>query len=194
VLSFADSTDGNQRDSYADRLAGFLGDLVDELTRSGTDVRYCAQVIRDGQFGDRVLGQDNSVQRVAFQRSASSAAAVFDTYASAEVVLTNRLHSFLFALSQGALAVVVTDPAIHGKIVGIIRDMGLPELLVDLNGLDSETLIGHIDRVLADGEGILDRVSAHFDEQAERLHHWVDGWLGTPVDPDRRVVTDARAA
>ncbi len=35
-------------------------------------------------------------------------------------MLTNRLHSFLFALSQGALAVVVTDPATHGKIVGIV--------------------------------------------------------------------------
>ena len=194
VLSFAASTDGHLQETYADQLAAFLRELVDEITASGTDVRYCAQVVRDAQFGNRVLAHDSRVPRIAFERSASSAATVFDTYRTADVVLTNRLHSFLFALSQGAPAIVVTDPAMHGKIVGIVAEMGLPELLVDINGLDTATLLQHIDRVRGDRQRILARVTEYFGEQADRLHHLVDGWLGEPVGPKESVAADARAA
>ncbi len=194
ILSFAASTDGHLQDSYADLLAGFLRQLVDEMQCSGTDVRYCAQVVRDARFGDRVLARTSSVPRIAFERTAAGAGAVFDTYQAADVVLTNRLHSFLFALSQGAPAIVVTDPAMHGKIVGIVEQMGLPELLVDINGLDPATLLLHMDRVRADRHRILARVAEYFGEQSDRLHDLVDGWLGEPVGSGEPVAADARAA
>ena len=140
VLSFAGSTDGHLQPAYADQLASFLQAYL--AVRPAVPHTWCAQVVRDAAYGDRVLVDHPDVERVSFERDAASADRIFASYASAELVLTNRLHSFLFALSQGALAVVVTDPATHGKIVGIIEEMGLPELLVPLDGLDPGRVAG----------------------------------------------------
>lgn len=62
----------------------------------------------------------------------------FAIYHSAQYVFSNRLHVLLFALRQGAVAYAVVDPAVNTKIVGIYRDMGLAELIIDINNLPSE--------------------------------------------------------
>lgn len=194
VLSFAASTDGHPQEDYADRLAAFLKDYLAFLAPTGTAVRYCAQVVRDAQFGDRVLAGHPQVPRVAFERTKQTADAVFQTYSGAETVLTNRLHSFLFALSQGAVAIVVTDPARHGKIVGIIQEMGLPELLVSLDGLTPQVLADHVDAVNRDRARIIGTVRAFFDAQTRRLESLLDDLLAAPAVTDSMVATDARAA
>jgi len=194
VLSFAASTDGHLQEDYADQLAAFLKDYLAFLAPTGTLVSYCAQVVRDAQFGDRVLAGHPEVPRVAFARSKQTADAVFDTYAGAEVVLTNRLHSFLFALSQGAVAIVVTNPARHGKIVGIIEEMGLPELLVPLDGLTPQALAAHVRTVNADRARIIGTVREYFDAQTRRLESLLDDLLVAPALTGSLVASDARAA
>jgi len=194
VLSFAASTDGHLQQDYADRLAAFLTEYVAYLSRSGTSVSYCAQVVRDAQFGDRVLADYPEVPRVAFARSKQTAEAVLATYSRADVVLTNRLHSFLFALSQGAVAIVVTDPARHGKIVGIIEEMGLPELLVCIDGLLPQDLAHHIELVNRDRARIVSTVRAYFEAQTRRLESLLDDLLTSPAVTDSLMADDARAA
>lgn len=56
----------------------------------------------------------------------------FRIYRHAQYVFSNRLHVLLFALRQGAVAYAMVDPAINTKIVGIYRDMGLQELIIDI--------------------------------------------------------------
>jgi polysaccharide pyruvyl transferase WcaK-like protein len=183
VLSFAGSTDGHPQPGYADRLAAFLGDYL--ATSPAGAHTWCAQVVRDQIFGDRVLAGHPEVTRVAFERSAASAEEVFGRYGSAELVLTNRLHAFLFALSQGALAVVVTDPAAHGKIVGIVEEMGLPELLIPLDGLTPAGLSAHLAELTRRREQILATAATYFDRQAARL----DGLLDAHVGPAKVLAT-----
>ncbi len=184
TLSFAGSTDGHPQPSYASRLAPLLSSYVELLHESDTPVRWCAQVVRDSSYGDRVVGGDRRVGRVAFERSGASADRVFATYRASDLVLTNRLHSFLFALSQGALAVVVTDPDKHGKICGIVEEMGLPELLIPLGGLTAAGLQQRVQQLRQDRERILSVVKAYFDDQALRLDRLMDGWLGSEPQSD----------
>jgi polysaccharide pyruvyl transferase WcaK-like protein len=180
VLSFAGSTDGHVQPAYADQLAEFLRAYLDQ--RPDVGHTWCAQVVRDAAYGDRVLTDHLDVARVGFERSADSADRIFSLYAGASLVLTNRLHSFLFALSQGALAVVVTDPATHGKIVGIIEEMGLPELLVPLAGLTPAGLQQAVDDLDRRRAEILPVVRRYFDEQTARLESLLDEWVGPPAD------------
>ncbi len=179
VLSFAASTDGHLQPDYADELERFLHRYVD--AGPATEMTWCAQVVRDAQFGDRVLTGRPQVSRLSFDRDAATAEKIFDQYSTADLVLTNRLHSFLFALSRGALAVVVTDPDRHGKIVGIIDEMGLGELLVPLAGLTPQLLALRIAALRADKVRILSVVSSFFDEQADRLDALFDEWVGIGV-------------
>ncbi len=182
VLSFAGSTDGHPQPAYADRLADFLQAYLDQThleSQPAVAHSWCAQVVRDATYGDRVLVEHPEVARVSFERDALSAKRIFETYASAELVLTNRLHSFLFALSQGALAIVLTDPRTHGKIVGIVAEMGLPELLISLDGLTVDGLqvaVAELDQ--RRGE-ILSVVRRYFDAQSARLDALLDEWVGT---------------
>jgi polysaccharide pyruvyl transferase WcaK-like protein len=194
VLSFAASTDGHLQEAYADKLSALLKAFVVELEQSGRPVTYCAQVVKDRLFGDRVLGDDHAVERVSFQQSKSSADAIFDAYQAADIVLTNRLHSFLFSLASGALAVVVTDPATHGKIVGIVNEMGLPELLVDIEGFSPQGLLEHTDRLSRDRDRILQAVAHYFDQQTDRLDALMDGWLQAPMRQGQLTALGSRAA
>ena len=176
VLSFAGSTDGHLQPGYADQLASFLQAYL--AVRPAVPHTWCAQVVRDAAYGDRVLVDHPDVERVSFERDAASADRIFASYATAELVLTNRLHSFLFALSQGALAVVVTDPATHGKIVGIIEEMGLPDLLVPLDGLTPDALQAAVVELDRHRDEILAKVRVYFDAQTARLDALLDEWVG----------------
>lgn len=189
VLSFAGSTDGHVQPAYADQLTAFLRRYLDEA--AGPDVTWCAQVVRDATFGDQVLEDRGHVARVAFERDAASAEAVFDLYGGADLVLTNRLHAFLFALSRGALAVVVTDPATHGKIVGIVEDMGLPELLVPLQDLTPERLDAAVAALQRRRGNVLQTVSRYLEAESGRIGALLDTWIG-PVVAETPAAADAR--
>jgi len=176
VLSFAASTDGHLQVDYADQLSEFLRRYL--KARNESEMTWCAQVVRDARFGDLVLAGHPRVSRISFDRDAPSAEKIFATYATADLVLTNRLHSFLFALSRGALAVVVTDPSRHGKIVGIVDEMGLPELLLPLPGLTPESLDRHVQALRSDRARITDLVRRYFELQTSRMGGLFDEWIG----------------
>lgn len=193
VLSFAGSTDGHPQPDYADRLTDFLRDYLDHTGDRLDPVTWCAQVVRDDQFGDRVLADRTGVARVGFARDAVSAERIFRLYATTELVLTNRLHSFLFALSAGTLAVVVTDPRTHGKIVGIVTEMGLPELLIPLDGLTPEQLASRLASLTAQRARLLGQVRRYFAAQTTRIEALLDDCVGPVTRPVAVPQSDAMA-
>lgn len=80
----------------------------------------------------------------------------FALYHGAQYVFSNRLHVLLFALRQGAVAYAVVDPAVNTKIVGIYQDMGLSDLVIDINSppqelnlLMQEIFEGQIDKIFS---------------------------------------------
>lgn len=55
-------------------------------------------------------------------------------YRAADLIITNRLHVYLFGLCVGTSAIVTTDESSHKKLVNIIRDMDLSETLFNQYG------------------------------------------------------------
>lgn len=62
---------------------------------------------------------------------ASSTLAAFSLYGSAEAIFTNRLHVLLLALRAGTPAHALVDAEKNRKIVGLLSDEGLADLIVN---------------------------------------------------------------
>ncbi len=54
-------------------------------------------------------------------------------YSGALAVFSNRLHVLLFAMRQGAKVFPVVDIYKNKKIVGIFKDIGLSDMIIDIN-------------------------------------------------------------
>lgn len=182
VLCFAATTDGHPQPAYADTVYTLINEFIGQELAVGTPVTWCAQVTRDMAFRDRVLSDHPQVPTITFDRSLADGDRIFELYQGSEVVLTNRLHSFLLSLSQGSLAVVVSNPATHGKIVGLIQEMGLTDdLLLPIDGLTPDALRAHIDRLVVDRERVISAVADYFAQQTELMESLMDDWLGSPT-------------
>lgn len=58
-------------------------------------------------------------------------ASAVSIYSAAEIVFTNRLHVLLLALRSGTPAHAVIDPEKNRKILGLLRDEGLADLVLE---------------------------------------------------------------
>jgi len=58
-------------------------------------------------------------------------AELFAVYRDAAFLLTNRLHVFLFAASQGSIPLAVVTGSANQKLTGLIRDLELDHLMYD---------------------------------------------------------------
>ena len=70
---------------------------------------------------------------------------------------------------------------------GIIEEMGLPELLVPLDGLTPAALAAHTQSLELRRDEILQTVRTYFDAQAERVDNLLDVFVGAPVRTEVRV-------
>lgn len=61
-------------------------------------------------------------------------------YASANYVITNRLHVALFAILNDTIPLITTDIKKHKKIVNIFKDLDLEEILIDFNSKETFTI------------------------------------------------------
>lgn len=71
-------------------------------------------------------------------------------YSNAGIIITNRLHVYLFGLCLGTKAVITTEENFHKKIVDIVKDLGLPETLFSHYTDDSNLQIGEKFSIAAD--------------------------------------------
>lgn len=75
-----------------------------------------------------------------------------ELYFNAKYVITNRLHVALLALLNQAGALIITDLALHHKVVNVYRDLGLQSLLLDCKNeteqdskLNYEQILAYVD-------------------------------------------------
>lgn len=67
---------------------------------------------------------------------------IYAEYAKAKLVVSNRLHVLLFALSQGTMVIPVINRKLHFKVAGVFEDMGLGDVIFDTNS--DSNIINHI--------------------------------------------------
>ena len=186
ALSFRPSTVGRAtQNGYADELQTLLTGWLDNQVAKGRNTVWCSQVVSDDAFAARVDG-DRGTPRVSFNRDSASAAALLDTYALSSVVLTNRLHTLLFALARGTLAVALTDTSSHNKLTGLLQDIGLGALVIDLHDQTPDSLDARLNELRADRPAILEHAREVFVEGREALNALSDRVMCSRTDDDTR--------
>lgn len=77
-------------------------------------------------------------------------------YTKIDLVFTNRLHVFLLAILHGSVAIAAIDPEKQAKISGIIADLGLWMLTVDISKSDLQSVATMVNVAVANKERWLD--------------------------------------
>ncbi|MFD0481191.1 polysaccharide pyruvyl transferase family protein [Kineococcus sp. GCM10028916] len=161
VFSLRCSTSGYEKqDDYERRLTALVGRLQPSLRSGGRTPVWVSQVVSDDAFAGQLA--DGPGERVVFDRTPAGSRRVLDAYAGAEVVLTNRLHTFLLALAQGTPALVLTDPSTHAKLDGLLSDAGLGDLLLDVRSVSADDVLARIDGLTAELPDVATAVAKAF--------------------------------
>ena len=64
-----------------------------------------------------------------FNQTRSSVTSIFEAYASSDFIISNRLHSLIFAWAHGAIPIALVDERIDRKICDLFNYLGLNNLI-----------------------------------------------------------------
>lgn len=179
ILSFRESTHNfAEHSSYQSDLFQTLDKLV-ELAGSQWSKKFMItyQVTPDLQFCKVLYDRYRHTCDVTLFEEKIGSQSLADVYSRASLVLTNRLHVFLFSMACGALPFAVIDSEHHHKITGILQDANLDRLILDIrqdpivseNSLRKTVenckpigreIASAYDRMRNEGKNILDRIMA----------------------------------
>lgn len=143
-----------------------LAKVCAHLNEHGADeLLVTSQVIFDESVNDSLVERlsETCVCRSVVCRSEKSA---LNIYGGSAWVLSNRLHVLLFALSQGVLAFALVSHEHDIKIIGIFRDMQLPELIIPL---DCEDINERIKNACAMRSELLKKINKCFNANRELI-------------------------
>lgn len=105
-----------------------------------TDRKLEPVVVQQVQFDEDVstiLSAGLNAPVVRFEGTQASCEAIFARYEDCELVVSNRLHSLLFAWSRGAIPVAVTEAGEDSKIHRLFSQYSLQGLVIDVNSTPS---------------------------------------------------------
>jgi polysaccharide pyruvyl transferase WcaK-like protein len=109
-------------DAIAATVCGQWGKKLVLTYQVDSDYEFCKDM--KGRYGDRynVVLIDQKVDR----------RTMHGLYSKASMVFSNRLHVLMFALLAGSLPVAVVDIEKNKKVVGILLDAGLKQLIFNI--------------------------------------------------------------
>ena len=132
---------------------------------------FLSQVTRDENFNSALCESTPAAKNLGAYPQISHED-IFDNYAHADFVLSNRLHVLLFSASQGAIPIPVIRASSHTKITGVFESAGLGKLIFDLDKSDS--LAAHIERILEEREEIRENVLKAFNTESLKIRKILD--------------------
>jgi len=136
VLSFRHSTNAMMHNAnYLDKLYQKLDSIVHDtakLTDATVVISY--QVLNDRATCIKLKDRyESKGLEVTFIDKLLELQEAYDLYASAEIVLSNRLHVLLLALQGDTLPAAIINKSEHHKITGIYSDENLQDLILDIH-------------------------------------------------------------
>ena len=132
-ISFRGAIDGESIDEvYLSSIINSLINIKEHFLDK--KIIICYQVDEDYEVCKLLYSKflDNNISSTLIEKKLSLPEAI-ELYSNSSEVFTNRLHVGLFALLNNTTAYVITDLGKHSKLVNIYNDLGLENLLIDLN-------------------------------------------------------------
>lgn len=109
------------------------------------------QVMFDQQVSEKLQSEIHA-DLVQFSGTLGSAEDIFERYRLCHVVVSNRLHSLLFAWMQGAIPIAVVDRTADQKLCSLFEQYELLELIIDIR--QTEHLHAALEMIFRDSESI----------------------------------------
>jgi polysaccharide pyruvyl transferase WcaK-like protein len=134
LISFREETNAmsvtaGYKQQITDKLFTLLNPYKDTET-----IKFCYQVPSDKEFNQALCQTFSEAGfKCEFINKKLPLKLALKTYSNALMVLSNRLHILLPCIGLGTSHIGIIDKENHHKILGIYRDIGLEDLLVDIN-------------------------------------------------------------
>lgn len=179
VLSFRSNAYGVLHSTdYLRPIRQRLSKLLAMPALAGKRVIVAYQVQADCE-SSRELFDDLSAKGIAVElrekRLSMDEAA--NLYADAYCVISNRLHVLLLAAQSRALPVPLADAADNVKITSILRDNGLAEIVIDLQGGDVASM-ARLEAILAARDDILKKIAQARESNVRGIELGLHGVFG----------------
>jgi polysaccharide pyruvyl transferase WcaK-like protein len=125
-------------------LARQIEEVIDKIDpEQNAEIIFSAQVARDQPVMNEIFHLINCSRPKNIVSLIDDQPGLFSLYGRADVVISNRLHVLIFALSRGAQVRALVDPSHDRKIIGIFKEASLEDSLINLadKPLNSRTFI-----------------------------------------------------
>ncbi len=148
VFSFRKNILGHSPDSQYEEnsIAGLSSKLLRELNPGQSKkARIAYQVSEDGLFSARLRDEMEKLGvPVDFDSSQMDWTNAMLLYSHSNFVVSNRLHVLLMSMMFGAIPIAVVNLRKHRKIVALLLDADLEELVIDVEEVDFAEKIKNI--------------------------------------------------
>jgi len=112
------------------------------------EIIFAYQVKRDKDFAKELSQSTNDIRTVNVRPQQESVESAGELYRTASLVVTNRLHCFLYAFIQGSPAIALSNWQEHNKLRSTILDFGLGKQFLDIEA-DSDSISKLLQAMLA---------------------------------------------
>lgn len=137
----------------------------------GFDLTPVVQVSLDNQFMKKI-SDELSICSSFKQYPNNDEEEIFEIYKNSRIVVSNRLHVLIFAMSMGAIPIPIIDPAKNKKVAGVFTQIGLTELIFELNSISSfEDHLSVILNRVYDFEKIYQNSKVEISQVFDRIIH-----------------------
>lgn len=117
---------------YQQKMIEMCDQIINLISKENDEIIFCYQVQEDKDYCQEIYNffkNKYNCKMVAHQIRLSDAE---KTYGSSDYIISNRMHSLLFAYKYGALPIALIDSKKHTKIQQTFDDCDLHELIVDI--------------------------------------------------------------
>ena len=154
-----------------EHLLPILDELVEKLCKqNGMKLVLCYQVDYDRLFMKKLEDRYKSeISQITFIDERLKEERVANIYSKDSVIVTNRLHVFLFAAMCGSIPVVLINSRVQMKITGILKDAYLDEVLIDIDSKSGQTFSSRLESIIENRSQITQKISLLHNQYHRQL-------------------------
>ena len=117
---------------YQKKMIEMCNEVLSVITKKEDEIVFCYQVQEDKEYCQEVYNYFKDKYNCKIVTNQIRLSDAKKVYGSSKYIISNRMHSLLFAYKYGSLPIALIDSKKHTKIQQTFDDCGLHELIVDV--------------------------------------------------------------
>lgn len=117
---------------YQKKMLEMCDQILSIISKKGDELIFCYQVQEDKEYCQEAFDYFKDKYSCTIISNQIRLIDAKRIYGSSSYIISNRMHSLLFAYKYGALPIALIDSKIHSKIQQTFDDCNLHELIIDV--------------------------------------------------------------